>query len=198
MGMWQTLGLGHLGQLVHFLSSIIHHDGGFGEHGHLPPSTHTPYEPPKYAFPTVNELYNMIIAVHLVLCHITWLTDKYETCRIFAPLHEGSMSGDVMMTSMQPRTPAPITAWQALLFKRPNIHCQGLNVKKHMIQVCPRFIDKIKKDGPHTKTCLLWVVLERAQTAGGPTVSSSSLENTFAYFSALSCCILLEVSLHVQ
>ena len=43
MGMWQTLGLGHLGQLVHFLSSIIHHDGGFGEHGHLPPSIHTPY-----------------------------------------------------------------------------------------------------------------------------------------------------------
>ena len=71
MGMWQTLGLGHLGQLVHFLSSIIHHDGGFGEHGHLPPSTHTPYEPPKYAFPTVNEVYNMIIALHLVLCHIT-------------------------------------------------------------------------------------------------------------------------------
>ena len=125
----------------------------------------------------------MIIALHLVLCHITWLSDKYETCRIFAPLHEGSMSGDVMMTSMQPRTPAPITAWQALLFKQPNIHCQGLNVKKNMIKVCPRFIDKIKKDGPHTKTCLLWVVLERAQTAGGPTVSSPSLENTFAYFS---------------
>ena len=135
--------------------------------------------PPKYAFPTVNKVYNMII----VLCHITWLTDKYETCRIFAPLHEGSMSGDVVMTSMQPRTPAPITAWQALLFKQPNIHCQGLNVKKYMIQVCPRFIDKIKKDGPHTKTCLLWVVLERAQTAGGPTVSSPSLENTFAYLS---------------
>ena len=56
-------------------------------------------------------------------------------------------------------------------------------MKKNTIKVCPRFIDKIKKDGPHTKTRLLWVVLERAQTAGGPTVSSPSLENTFAYLS---------------